>query len=48
VAISGYIAGGRAAAAAIRQRRYDVLAETPRPGKAATLAGLVSCYVKGR
>jgi squalene synthase HpnC len=48
VAISGYIAGGRAAAAAIRQRGYDVLATTPRPGKAATLAGLVSCYVRGR
>jgi len=48
VAISGYIAGGRAAAAAIRQQGYDVLAATPRPGKAATLTGLVSCYVRGR
>ncbi len=48
VAISGYIAGGRAALAAIRHRGYDVLAATPRPGKAATLAGLVSCYVRGR
>jgi squalene synthase HpnC len=48
VAISGYIAGGRAALKAIRQRGYDVLAVTPRPGKAATLAGLVSCYVRGR
>lgn len=48
VAISGYIAGGRAAAAAIRGNGYDVLAATPRPSKAATLTGLVSCYVKGR
>jgi len=48
VAISGYIAGGRAALKAIRQRGYDVLAVTPKPGKAATLAGLVGCYVRGR
>ncbi|HUN30971.1 MAG TPA: squalene synthase HpnC [Trebonia sp.] len=48
VAISGYIAGGRAAAAAIRQQGYNVLAATPRPSKAATLTGLVSCYVRGR
>jgi squalene synthase HpnC len=48
MAICGYIAGGRAAAKAIRQCGYDVLAATPRPGKAATLAGLVSCYVRGR
>jgi hypothetical protein len=27
---------------------YDVLRKTPKPGKAATLAGLASCYVKGR
>jgi squalene synthase HpnC len=48
VAICGYIAGGRAALRAIRQCGYDVLAATPRPGKAATLAGLASCYVRGR
>jgi squalene synthase HpnC len=48
VAISGYIAGGRAALKAIRQQGYDVLAATPRPSKAATLTGLVSCYVRGR
>jgi squalene synthase HpnC len=48
LAISGYIAGGRAAIAAIVNSGYDVLRKTPRPGKAATVAGLVSCYVKGR
>jgi squalene synthase HpnC len=48
LAVSGYIAGGRAAIAAIVNSGYDVLRKTPKPGKAATLAGLVSCYVKGR
>jgi squalene synthase HpnC len=48
LAVSGYIAGGRAAIAAIVNGGYDVLRTTPKPGKAATLAGLVSCYVKGR
>ena len=48
LAISGYVAGGRAALRAIRGAGYDVLRQTPKPGKAATLAGLVSCYVRGR
>jgi squalene synthase HpnC len=48
LAVSGYIAGGRAAIAAIVNSGYDVLRKTPKPGKTATLAGLVSCYVKGR
>lgn len=48
LAISGYIAGGRAAIASIVNSGYDVLRKTPKPGKAATVAGLVSCYVKGR
>jgi len=48
LAISGYVAGGRAALRAIREAGYDVLRQTPKPGKAATLAGLVSCYVRGR
>jgi squalene synthase HpnC len=48
LAISGYIAGGRAALKAIKGSGYDVLRATPRPGKAATLAGLVNCYVNGR
>jgi squalene synthase HpnC len=48
LAISGYIAGGRAALAAIKRADYDVLATTPKPSKAATLTGLVSCYIIGR
>jgi squalene synthase HpnC len=48
LAISGYVAGGRAALRAITDCGYDVLKQTPKPGKATTLAGMVSCYVKGR
>lgn len=48
LAISGYIAGGRAALKAIAKADYDVLKQTPKPSKAATLTGLVSCYVIGR
>jgi squalene synthase HpnC len=48
LAISGYIAGGRATLKAIEDAGFDVLAATPKPGKAATLAGMVSCYLKGR
>ena len=48
LAISGYVAGGRAALRAIRQAGYDVLRRTPKPGKAATLTNMVSCYVRGR
>ncbi len=48
LAISGYVAGGRAALAAIAAAGYDVLRRTPKPGKAATLRNMVSCYVRGR
>jgi squalene synthase HpnC len=48
LAISGYVAGGRAALKAIARSGYDVLRQTPKPGKADTLAGLVSCYLRGR
>jgi squalene synthase HpnC len=48
LAIAGYVAGGRAALAAIRQAGYDVLRATPKPGKAATLTNMASCYVRGR
>jgi len=48
LAISGYVAGGRAALKAIAGAGYDVLRQTPKPGKAATLANMVSCYVRGR
>jgi squalene synthase HpnC len=48
LAISGYVAGGRAALKGIVRSRYDVLRQTPKPGKADTLAGMVSCYLSGR
>jgi len=48
LAISGYVAGGRAALTAITRAGYDVLRQTPRPGKAATLVNMVSGYVRGR
>jgi len=48
LAVSGYVAGGRAALSAIARAGYDVLRQTPKPGKAATLASMVSCYVRGR
>jgi squalene synthase HpnC len=48
LAIAGYVAGGRAAVKAIRDSGYDVLRSTPKPGKAATIAMMASCYVKGR
>ncbi len=48
LAISGYVAGGRAALAAVRGAGYDVLRRTPKPAKAATLINMVGCYVRGR
>jgi squalene synthase HpnC len=48
LAIAGYVAGGRAAVKAIRDSGYDVLRSTPKPAKAATIAMMASCYVKGR
>jgi squalene synthase HpnC len=48
LAISGYVAGGRAALTAISKAGYDVLRQTPKPGKATTLVNMVSCYVRGR
>jgi squalene synthase HpnC len=48
LAIAGYVAGGRAAAKAIRDSGYDVLASTPRPAKADTIRAMARCYVKGR
>jgi squalene synthase HpnC len=47
LAISGYIAGGRATVKAITQAGYDVLGQSPKPGKAATLTGLITCYFRG-
>lgn len=48
LAVAGYLAGGRAALAAIEAADYDVLATTPRPGKARTLAELTGALVRGR
>jgi len=47
-AVAGYVAGGRAALAAIEAADYDVMAVTPRPGKARTVAELVLAYARGR
>ena len=48
VAVAGYLAGGRAALAAIRGQRYDVLSGTPRPAKSRLLPELAKAYVRGR
>jgi squalene synthase HpnC len=48
VAVAGYIAGGRAALAAITRAGYDVLAGTPKPAKSRTVRELVSTLVRGR
>ena len=48
LAVSGYLAGGRAALAAIRAQHYDVLRATARPRKQRLAAELVRAYVRGR
>jgi squalene synthase HpnC len=47
-AVAGYVAGGRAALAAIEAADYDVLAVTPRPGKARTAMELATAFARGR
>ena len=47
-AVAGYLAGGRAALAAIAAADYDVLAATPRPAKSRTLRELASAMLRGR
>jgi squalene synthase HpnC len=47
-AIAGYVAGGRAALAAIARADYDVLAATPRPAKTRTAVELISAYATAR
>jgi len=47
-AVAGYVAGGRAALAAIQAADYDVLAATPRPGKARTVMELATAFARGR
>jgi squalene synthase HpnC len=48
LAVAGYVAGGRAALAAIRRQRHDVLKGTPRPRKPRLAGELARTYLKGR
>jgi squalene synthase HpnC len=48
LAVAGYVAGGRAALAAITTAGHDVLRETPRPGKRRVAGELVLAYARGR
>lgn len=48
LAVAGYVAGGRAALAAIEAARYDVLAVTAAPGKRDTITALLRTVVTGR
>jgi squalene synthase HpnC len=48
LAVAGYLAGGRAALAAIRAQDFDVLRGTPRPRKPRLAAELAKAYVTGR
>ena len=48
LAVAGYVAGGRAALAAIEAAGYDVLAATPRPARRRLLAELAAGYRRGR
>jgi squalene synthase HpnC len=48
LAVAGYVAGGRAALAAIRKQRHDVLSGTPKPRKPRLAAELARTYVRGR
>ncbi len=48
IAVAGYVAGGRAALAAIRAADYDVLTATPRPSRAGTLTELMRALARGR
>jgi squalene synthase HpnC len=47
-AVAGYLAGGRAALAAIAAADYDVLATTPRPTKSRTVLELARVLARGR
>jgi squalene synthase HpnC len=48
LAVAGYLAGGRAALAAIRAQRYDVLSATARPRKPRMAVELAKAYTRGR
>ncbi|HVB44197.1 MAG TPA: squalene/phytoene synthase family protein [Streptosporangiaceae bacterium] len=47
-AVAGYVAGGRAALAAIEAVGYDVLSATPRPRRGRTAAELLLAVARGR
>jgi squalene synthase HpnC len=48
LAVAGYLAGGRAALAAIRAQQYDVLSATARPRKPRMMLELAKAYARGR
>lgn len=48
IAVAGYVAGGRAALAAIAASDYEVLAATPRPAKSRTVLELLKALARGR
>ena len=48
LAVAGYLAGGRAALAAIRAQRYDVLSATARPRKPRIAVELAKAYTRGK
>jgi squalene synthase HpnC len=48
LAVAGYLAGGRAALAAIRAQRYDVLSATARPRKPKMAVELAKAYTRGK
>ena len=48
LAVAGYLAGGRAALAAIRAQRYDVLSATARPRKPTMAVELAKAYARGK
>jgi squalene synthase HpnC len=48
LAVAGYVGGGRAALAAIRAQRYDVLSATARPRKPRTAVELAKAYARGK
>ena len=47
-AVAGYVAGGRAALAAIAGADYDVLRATPKPAKPRLARELIRAYARGR
>jgi len=48
LAVAGYLAGGRAALAAIRKQQYDVLSAQSKPAKPRMAAELARAYARGR